>query len=185
MRIPTEPDNDLERRAAAGDPEAFGELAARHAASARRVARAVLGDFDEADDAVQDGVLAAWRTASRYDPARPFGPWLVRIVLNAARDRGRRRRVREADALSPTLAANGMLPDEVAGRALFSEALDRALAALPERRRVAVTLFDAEGYSHDEIAGLLGVPVGTIRSDVFHARRALRAALAPYREDKA
>lgn len=182
MRIPT--DTQLAQRAAGGDAEAFGELAVRHAASARRVARAVLGDPDDADDAVQDGVLAAWQSVARYDPARPFGPWLIRIVLNAARDRGRRRAVRQTQPLPPGLSGVEALPDEVADRALFGEALERALAGLPERHRVAVTMFDAEGYAHDEIARVLGVPAGTVRSDVFHARRALRAALAPYREDE-
>jgi RNA polymerase sigma factor (sigma-70 family) len=184
MRISTEPETDLARRAAGGDADAFGELAVRHAESARRVARALLGNPEDADDAVQDGVLAAWRSVDRYDPARPFGPWLVRIVLNAARDRGRRRKVREAEPLNPTLALERSLPDEDAARALLREALDRALWALPERQRVAVTMFDAEGYAHDEIASVLDVPAGTVRSDVFHARRALRTALAPYREDE-
>ena len=183
MRISTEPETELARRAAGGDADAFGELAVRHAESARRVARALLGNPEDADDAVQDGVLDAWRAVDRFDPARPFGPWLIRIVLNAARDRGRRRKIREAEPLAPVHAAGGPLPDEEAARALLREALERSLRALPERQRLAVTMFDAEGYAHDEIAELLGVPVGTARSDVFHARRALRAALAPYRED--
>ena len=55
-----------------------------------------------------------------------------------------------------------------------------ALAALPERQRAAVTLFDLEGYAHAEIAGILGVPEGTVRSDVFHARRRLRESLGLY-----
>jgi RNA polymerase sigma-70 factor (ECF subfamily) len=182
MRIPT--DSELAARAHAGDADAFGELAVRHAEPARRVARALLNDPDDADDAVQDGVLAAWRSMDRYDPSRPFGPWLIRIVVNAARDRGRRRKVRQADPLPPTIAVGGPLPDELAGRAVLRDALRQALAALPERRRLAVTLFDAEGWPHAEIAELLGIPVGTVRSEVFHARRALRAAMAPYHEDE-
>lgn len=178
-------DADLAARAAAGDAEAFGELLERHVPSARRVARALLGDPDDADDAVQDGALAAWRAADRYDPERPFGAWLTRIVLNAARDRGRRRALRRAEPLPPAARAAGPLPDAEAHRALLHEALGRALAELPERRRLAVTLFDGEGYAHDEIADLLGVPAGTVRSDVYHGRRALRAALAPYHEDLA
>lgn len=183
MRISTEPDTDLARRAAGGDPDAFGELAVRHAETARRLARALLGSPDDADDAVQDGVLAAWQAVDRYDPERPFGPWLVRIVLNAARDRGRRRKVRETEPLAPALATGGPLPDDDAGRAMLRDAIGGALHQLPERQRLAVTMFDAEGYGHADIAEVLGVPVGTVRSDVFHARRALRAALAPYRED--
>lgn len=177
-------DAHLAARAAEGDRDAFGELVDRHAPAARRVARTVLTTADDADDAVQDGFLSAWRAIARYDPTRPFGPWLMRIVLNAARDLRRRSRVRRTDPLPPERAGSEPGPDRATGRALFHEALAAALAQLPERQRVAVTLFDAEGYPHAEIAELLGVPVGTVRSDVFQARRALRAALAPFQEEQ-
>lgn len=169
--------------AAAGDAEAFGRLVEIHAPAARRAARAVLDNAEDADDAAQDGFLAAWRALGSYDPARPFRPWLMRIVLNAARDLRRRRRVRHTEPLPPQQATGAGGPDHDAGRALLRDRLGTALAALPERQRVAVTLFDAEGYAHAEIAELLGVPEGTVRSDVFHARRALRRALAPYQEE--
>jgi RNA polymerase sigma-70 factor (ECF subfamily) len=64
------------------------------------------------------------------------------------------------------------------------EAFTAALARLPERQRMAVVLFDVEGYSHGEIAAVLGIPEGTVRSDVFHARRALREPLAAWRSWK-
>ncbi len=146
------------------------------------MARAVLHDELDADDAAQDGFLAAWRAIDRYDPTRPFGPWLLRIVLNQARDQRRRRAVRAAEPLTGAEPARAAGPDTEAHRALLRERLREALAALPERQRVAVTLFDGEGYPHAEIAALLGIPEGTVRSDLFHARRALRAALAAYQE---
>jgi RNA polymerase sigma factor (sigma-70 family) len=180
-------DAELAARAADGDPGAFGRLVGQYAPVARRMARALLGSPEDADDAVQDGFLAAWRAIDRYDPDRPFRPWLLRIVLNAARDLGRRRVVRRTEALTPgaveQVPGAGPTPEQAAGRVLLREALDRALAALPERQRVAVTLFDGEGYAHSEIASLLGVPEGTVRSDLFHGRRALRAALRPFQED--
>jgi RNA polymerase sigma-70 factor (ECF subfamily) len=175
-------DAELATRAAAGDPDAFGELVERHAPTARRLARTLTSDPADADDAVQDGLLAAWRAIDRYDPARPFRPWLLRIVLNAARDLLRRRRVRRTEPLPVAYPSDAPDPERDAGRALLRERLVEALATLPERRRLAVTLFDGEGYAHGEIAELLGVPEGTVRSDVFHARRALRDALAAYRE---
>jgi RNA polymerase sigma-70 factor (ECF subfamily) len=107
----------------------------------------------------------------------------MRIVLNAARDLRRRATVRRADELSPVLAAPEAGPDRDTDRALIREKVAAALAALPERQRVAVTMFDADGYAHAEIAEALGIPEGTVRSDVFHARRALRAALGPLLED--
>lgn len=175
-------DADLALRAAAGDGDAFGELVRRHAAAARRLARAALQDPEDADDAVQDALLSAWRNLARYDRARPFAPWFMRIVLNAAADLRRRRKVRKAEPLADTVPGRGS-PEQDTDRVLFSEKLAGALAVLPERQRVAVVLFDAEGYQHAEIAEMLGVPVGTIRSDVFHARRALREALGAFREE--
>jgi RNA polymerase sigma-70 factor (ECF subfamily) len=176
-------DTDLPARLAAGDPEAFGQMVAEHAPTARRLARLMLRNDADADDAVQDGLLSAWQAVGRYDPKRPFRPWLLRIVLNAARDLVRRRRVRQVEPLGETEAEPRPGPDREAGRALLRERLGEALGGLSERARVAVTLFDAEGYSHAEIAELLGVPEGTVRSDVFHARRALRRDLAPYLEE--
>ncbi len=80
----------------------------------------------------------------------------------------------------PAAATQGA-PRRVA-RAL-AERLRGALAELSERRRLAVVLFDVEGYSHAEIARILGIPEGTVRSEVFHARRRLRVLLADWKED--
>ena len=174
-------DSVLAERAKAGDMEAFGQLVERYAGQARRVARAVLGDPADADDAAQDGFFSALRYLERFDPKRPFGPWLMRIVANAAADRRRRRKVRAAEELSPTTPGREPGPDVETDRRAFLEAFRAALADLPERQRTAVTLFDVEGYSHAEIAEILGIPQGTVRSDVFHARRGLRTALSTWK----
>lgn len=164
-------------RAQEGDLDAFGELVERYAGQARRVARAVLGDPDDGDDAAQDAFLSALKHLHRFDTSRPFGPWLMRIVANAAADRRRRRKVRAAEELPESASGGEPGPDSETDRRAFLEAFRRALAELPERQRMAVTLFDVEGYSHAEIAEILGIPQGTVRSDVFHARRRLRTAL--------
>jgi len=182
-RIGQQNEADLVARALAGDRAAFGTLVERYAATARRVARAVLGDPDDADDAAQDGMLSALLNLEQYDPRRPFGPWLLRIVANAATDRRRRRTVRRVEPLDPGLVAGGARPDRTAERRALAQRLREALAELPERRRVAVVLFDVEGYSHAEIADVLGIPEGTVRSEVFHARRRLRALLGDWKED--
>lgn len=177
-----EADASLAARSVAGDRAAFGALVGRYAAQARRVARAVLGDPDEADDAAQDGFLSALVKLAQYDARRPFGPWLMRIVANAATDRRRRGRVRRAEPLDPSLVGGGPRPDAAAIQSALGDRLRSALAELPARRRAAVVLFDVEGYSHAEIAGILGIPEGTVRSEVFHGRRRLRALLADWRE---
>ena len=175
-------DRGLVAKTLAGDRAAFGELVERYAAQARRVARAVLGDPDDADDAAQDGFLSALVKLAQYDARRPFGPWLMRIVANAATDRRRRRSVRRAEPLDPALVGGGPRPDAAAVQSELGDRLRAALAELPERRRTAVVLFDVEGYSHAEIAGMLGVAEGTVRSEVFHGRRRLRALLADWKE---
>jgi len=172
---------DLVARTLAGERAAFGVLVERYAPQARRVARAVLGDADEADDAAQDGFLSALVKLAQYDARRPFGPWLMRIVANAATDRRRRRQVRRVEPLDPGLVGGGPRPDTEAVRSELGEHLRAALAELPPRRRTAVVLFDVEGYSHAEIAEMLGIPEGTVRSEVFHARRRLRALLADWK----
>ena len=150
--------------------------------AARRAARAILRDEDDADDAVQEGMLAAWRAIDRFDPARPFRPWLMRIVVNAALDARRRGKVRQAEPIAETVESGGLGPDRMAEAALLRARIDEGLAGLPERQRVALVLFDAEGWGHADIAAALGVPEGTVRSYVFHARRALRQSLGSLAE---
>lgn len=175
-------DAELARKAARGDSDAFGQLIERYGLAARRAARAILRDDDDADDAVQEGMLAAWRAIDRYDPARPFRPWLMRIVVNAALDSRRRSRVRQAEPIVDSLESGGLSPDRRAEAALLRTRLQAGLASLPERQRIALVLFDAEGWGHAEIATTLGVPEGTVRSYVFHARRAMRKALGTLAE---
>lgn len=170
----------MAERARTGDRDAFGELIRRHQASVRRACRAVTGHEHDADDAAQDAFLSALDRIETYDPRRPFGPWLMRIATNAAIDLLRRRAVRKTDLLDESLTAASQSPARDAEQAELRQRLAAALAALPERQRVAVSLFDLEGYPHAEIAEVLGIPEGTVRSDVFHARRKLRESLGVY-----
>jgi RNA polymerase sigma-70 factor, ECF subfamily len=174
---------DLVRRAMSGDREAFGQIMERYAGSARRLCRAILRDSEDADDAAQDAFLSAWVKLGQYDPRRPLGPWLMRIVANAAKDRRRRREVRRTDELSESMPSSQAGPDRETDRRLLEAELQDALDELPVRYRAAVVLYDVEGYSHAEIAKIIGVPEGTVRSDVFHARRMLRQAMDDWKEN--
>src|SRR5256712_8649188 len=111
-----EDEAELATRARAGDRAAFGRLVERFAPQARRVARAVLQDPHDADDAAQDAFLAALVKLDQYDPRRPFGPWLMRIVANAATHRRRRRAVRQTEPLAPELAGGASPPGHRARR---------------------------------------------------------------------
>ncbi len=106
----------------------------------------------------------------------------MRIVVNAALDSRRRGKVRHAEPIVETLESGGLGPDRMAEAALLRAKIDAGLAELPERQRVALVLFDSEGWGHADIAAALNVPEGTVRSYVFHARRAMRKTLGTLAE---
>ena len=163
-----------------GDAEAFATLVRTHQRRAYAVARAIVQSHEDAEDAVQDGFLHAYKALDRFDASQPFGAWLHRIVANAALDITRRRRVRDADSLTEMVASPFKDPaesDELQMR------LRRALAELGERQRTVIVLHDVEGFKHAEIGRMLGIPEGTARSDLHHARARLRQLLGAVRSD--
>lgn len=176
-RIPDE-EHALVSRAKAGDGEGFSGLVRLHQRRAYLVARAVVMTHEDAEDAVQEGFLRAYQALDRFDPGQSFGAWLNRIVANAALDLARRKKVRAAEELSDAFASTFRDPAE--DREL-SERLRAALATLPERARAVLVLHDIEGFTHAEIGELLGIPGGTARSDLHHARRKLKTLLANLR----
>lgn len=161
-----------------GDSAAFAGLVHRHQRRAYAVARSIVLSHDDAEDAVQEGFLHAFRALARFRPEQAFGAWLHRIVANAALDIARRRKVREADELPETLSSPHRDPaeaDELRSR------LTVALDTLGERQRAVIVMHDVEGYKHAEIGVLLGIPEGTARSDLHHARAHLRRQLGNLR----
>lgn len=163
-----------------GNREAFAELVRAHQRRAYAVARAIVLDHHDAEDAVQDGFLHAYRALARFRPGEPFGAWLHRIVANAALDLQRRRKVRSASVLPETVALPFRDPaesDELRRR------LGAALERLSARQRSVIVLHDVEGFRHAEIGEMLGIPEGTARSDLHHARAALRRMLSNTRGD--
>jgi RNA polymerase sigma-70 factor, ECF subfamily len=170
----------LVRAAQAGDSEAFSALVRLHQRRAYAVARAVVLSHEDAEDAVQEGFLHAHRALGRFLPDQPFGAWLYRIVTNAALDLVRRRKVRDAEPLPDAVA----LPFRDPGEAdELRHRLHASLARLGERQRAVIVLHDVEGFTHGEIGGMLGIPEGTARSDLHHARAALRRMLKDLRGD--
>src|SRR5256885_9523351 len=164
-RIPEQDEAGLVAGFGAGHRAALGVLAERYAGVARGVARAVLGDPDDADDAAQDALLSALVKLDQYDPRRPFGPWLLRIVANAATDRRRRRKVRRVEQLDPALVAGGARPDTTTERRGPSAPLRAAPPPLSHPRPMAAALFDAGGYSPAQIPGILRLPRGALRPE--------------------
>jgi len=161
-----------------GDNAAFAGLVHRHQRRAYAVARAIVLSHDDAEDAVQEGFLHAFRALERFRPEQAFGAWLHRIVANAALDIARRKKVRDADELPETLSSPHHDPAESAE---LRSRLASALSTLGERQRAVIVLHDVEGYKHAEIGTLLGIPEGTARSDLHHARAHLRRLLGNLR----
>jgi RNA polymerase sigma-70 factor (ECF subfamily) len=168
--------------AQAGDAHAFAGLVRLHQRRAYAVARAIVLTHEDAEDAVQEGFLHAYRALDRFRPEQAFGAWLHRIVANAALDIARRRKVRDADELPETVASPRPRRDPAESLELRSRLRD-ALELLSARQRAVIVLHDVEGFKHAEIGSMLGIPEGTARSDLHHARAALRRQLGALRED--
>lgn len=163
-----------------GDAVAFAGLVRLHQQRVYAVARSIAASHEDAEDAVQEGFLHAYRALDRFRPDQPFGAWLHRIVANAALDITRRRKVRDADELPETVASPFRDPGEAGD---LRERLQGALAGLGDRQRAVIVLHDVEGFKHAEIGRMLGIPEGTARSDLHHARAFLRRALGDVRSD--
>ncbi|MDQ8164820.1 MAG: sigma-70 family RNA polymerase sigma factor [Gemmatimonadota bacterium] len=173
-------ERELVLAAQRGQREAFSELVRMHERRAYAVARAIVANHEDAEDAVQDGFLHAYRALERFLPDQAFGAWLHRIVANAALDITRRRKVRDADELPETVASPFRDPAE--GSELRSR-LAAALDQLPARQRAVIVLHDVEGFKHSEIGKILSIPEGTARSDLHYARTQLRAILGEIRSE--
>ena len=169
-------DSLLVARARTGDLDAFESIVRARTDAVYRLSLAILGNEADARDATQETFIAAWRQLPRLREPERFEAWLQRIAVNAARmtlrSRGRRR-VREIPAAGVVAAAVAIPgPDADAG------VLDRAMARLPVDQRTLLVLHHLEGRTTGEIADILDVPPGTVRSRLFTARRALDAAIA-------
>ena len=127
-----------------GSNDAFSALVRIHQRRAYAIVRAIVLTHEDAEDAVQDGFLHAYKALARFLPDQPFGAWLFRIMANASLDLVRRRKVRDADELPDTIA----LPFRDPGEAdELRTRLRQALATLGERQRAVIVLHDIEGFT--------------------------------------
>jgi RNA polymerase sigma-70 factor (ECF subfamily) len=172
----------------AGDPDAFGLLFHRHRDRLWAVALRTTGDPEEAADALQDALVAAFRRAESFRGDAAVTTWLHRIVVNACLDRLRRRKVRLADPLpddlddradrGSTMTADVVDPADVAVDHERRDAVLAALDTLPVEQRAALVLVDMEGYSVEETAAMLECAPGTVKSRCSRGRARLLPLLA-------
>ena len=168
-------DEALVARAQRGDRDAFDELVRRHRDRVYAVVLRLTRNPSDAEDALQDAFLNAYRALHRFDRRARFSTWLHRIATNAAFDVISRRRT------SRTLDGDGV-PEQASPGDPFVQAgqrraLEAALAALPDDYRAAVLLCDVAGLGTGEAAVALDLPEGTVKSRVFRARALIAQAL--------
>nr|WP_245641219.1 RNA polymerase sigma factor SigM [Streptomyces megasporus] len=171
-------DRELLARHVAGDPHAFGEIVRRHRDRLWAVALRVLGDREEAADAVQDAFVSAYRAAHTFRGQSAVTTWLHRITVNACLDRARKAATRRTSPVAEPERLEQLLePHESAAvpaeRRDLHRQLVAALSTLPPEQRAALVLVDMQGYPVAEAARILGVAVGTIKSRCARGRARL------------
>jgi RNA polymerase sigma-70 factor, ECF subfamily len=164
-------------RVAAGESEAFRGLVDRHLPTVLAIARRMLRDDAEAEDVAQETMLRLWRNAAGLELG-PHGvrPWLRRVASNLCIDRVRARRNTSVMEEVPEESAPPTQFRQLAERELGAR-VDAALQALPERQRLAITLFHYEGMSQIEVGEVLGISDEAVESLLARARRTLKVAL--------
>ncbi len=168
-------DREAAAAAAAGDAKAFERLYLAHAPRIHALAR-WLADPAEAPDLVQEVFLLAWRKLDTYRGDAAFGTWLRRLAVNLIIAERRTRRSREASRMLE-LSENTVEGPSTGSDLEAQLTMEMALEALPPPVRRVVVLHDVEGFRHEEIGALLGIPAGTSASRLHRARLLLRGML--------
>jgi len=194
-------DQELVERVQAGDKRAFDLLVLKYQRKVQRLVARFVRDQGEIDDVVQEAFIKAYRALPTFRGDAAFYTWIYRIAINCAKNylaSPGRRIVPQSDLINDddddaeSFDRNDGLhdvatPDAEYASKEIAETVNRAMAALPEDLRTAVTLREIEGLSYEEIAEAMECPIGTVRSRIFRAREAIAAELRPLlgtREDR-
>ena len=175
----------LLRRAQEGDAHAFDELMTGHEKRIYALCLRMSGNREDALDCAQEAMLRIWRSISSYRSEASFATWAYRIATNTCLDMIRKKKVRLAvslDALTEKgrqelALGDGDDPEARAMAAARNQALMGGIAVLPLDMRSALVLRDVQGFSYEEVAEMLGAPLGTVKSRINRAREKLRAIL--------
>ena len=174
-------DRDLMEHVAAGDPDAFADLASRYSGRLLTVAWRLLGNRADAEDAVQRALLRLFTSAKSYRPEWAVSTWLYRITTNVCVDEIRRRRSRRAMEKAAAEGTDGQGALFPAGGGLHGAALgvdmERALERVPLEARILIALRYVDGLSYEELAQVRGISVNTVKSQLARGKSILREAL--------
>lgn len=160
----------------AGRTEAFGTLVERYDRAIYHLAYRTLHDQEEARDVAQEAFFKAYRSLRTFKPGAKFSTWLFSITYHACCDRLSRRR-RYSNEELPERADRAPGPESEAIANDEAQRLRNAIAALPEKYRTVITLYHLQGRQYEEIAQVLGVPMGTVKTHLFRAKEQLRKIL--------
>lgn len=158
-----------------GDRRAQKELYDRYSRAMYTACYRILGDFEAANDALQEGFLKVFQKLDTYREESTVGAWMKVVIVRTALSRLRRRPRTEELPLH--------YADETVDwgtSALDTDYLERAIRNLPDGYRAVFVMIEVEGYRHQEVAEMLGITVGTSKSQLFYAKKRLREALKPY-----
>ncbi|KUN83985.1 RNA polymerase subunit sigma-70 [Streptomyces bungoensis] len=177
------PDALLAVQAAEGDEDSFAVLVRRHGSSLLTLARCMLVDPQDAEEAVQDAFVSAWRRLPEYRHSAEFGTWIYRITVNRCLTLRRRRPPPlSLDAVAEPAAGDAWSqPARCAEQDAATDALSRALRDLDAGQRLCWILREVQGLSYKEIAHVTRATEPTVRGRLFRARRSLQEAMGPWR----
>ena len=173
-------ERDMIERASRGDAAAFNHLMAQHERRMYAVALRMCGNREDAQDCLQEAMLRVYRAIGGFKGQSSFSTWVYRITMNTCLDELRRKKNRQNTSLDNLLdmgwspADESNAPEKQAMRSELRRNLNRAIQELPEEMRSAIVLRDIRGFAYEEIADMLNVNIGTIKSRISRGREKLR-----------
>ncbi len=174
-------DQLLVQRARNGDEAALRSLWVQHSPHIDAVIRRLCGDTDMAADIAQEVWMQIFRALPGYRGDAQFGTWAHRIAVN--RTLNALRKVRRLDRTETDMPDDVAAPGDDLDRSYMAQSIEEAVSRLSPGARAVFVMHDVEGFTHGEIGGMLGIPEGTARSDLHHARAALRKQLKDLQSD--
>lgn len=170
-------DAQLLARVVDGDHDAFTEIMRNHEDRVFSVCLRIMGNREQALDATQETFLTTFRKANQFKGNSALGTWIYRIAVNTCYDQLRKQKRRKTDPMPEHFDPADSSAEDAVAAAGFRPEIQRALAAIPEDFRTAVILSDIEGIGLPDVAEILEIPVGTVKSRVFRGRRLLAREL--------
>jgi RNA polymerase sigma-70 factor (ECF subfamily) len=181
-------DAELVALVLAGNKDVFGDLVERHSRTLFRVAYRLLGNEEDADEAVQETFLKAYKALERFEQRSNFGTWIYRIAINTSLDMRAKKlpghtvqisEEPEPEANEMQVAAEGVTAEQVVFGQQVSRKIQKAMSQLTQTERTAFVLRHMEGKSIEEIATVLGLKQNSTKNSIFRAVQKMRRALEP------